>query len=87
MVEQPDMAVLMADIIQSALATTATSHRTMKKQAKLEAVRQMHERGMFIVKGGIEKAADALGVSRYTIYNYLDEIKSTPTTQRSDDHD
>ena len=86
-VEQPDMAVLMADIIQSALATTSTSHRTMKKQAKLEAVRQMHERGMFIVKGGIEKAADALGVSRYTIYNYLDEIKSTPTTQRSDDHD
>jgi len=53
----------------------------MKKQVKLDAVRQMHERGMFIVKGGIEKAAAALGVSRYTIYNYLDEIKSTPPNQ------
>lgn len=30
---------------------------------------------MFIVKGGIEKAAAALGVTRYTIYNYLDEIR------------
>ena len=83
-IEQPDMELLMAEIIQSALNTTASSNSAMKKQAKLEAVRQMHERGMFIVKGGIEKAAAALGVSRYTIYNYLDEIKSTPTTQTAE---
>lgn len=82
-IEQPDMELLMAEIIRSALST-ASSNRAMKKQAKLDAVRQMHERGMFIVKGGIEKAAAALGVSRYTIYNYLDEIKSTPTTQTAE---
>lgn len=80
-IEQPDMEVLMAEIIQSALSSTTSSNSAMKKQAKLDAVRQMHERGMFIVKGGIEKAATALGVSRYTIYNYLDEIKSMPSTQ------
>ncbi|MFC3913239.1 transcriptional regulator [Pseudaeromonas sharmana] len=83
-IEQPDMELLMTEIIQSALNTTASSNRAMKKQAKLEAVRQMHERGMFIVKGGIEKAAAALGVSRYTIYNYLDEIKSMPPTQTAE---
>lgn len=83
-IEQPDMELLMAEIIQSALNTTASSNRAMKKQAKIEAVRQMHERGMFIVKGGIEKAAAALGVSRYTIYNYLDEIKSMPPTQTAE---
>lgn len=83
-IEQPDMELLMTEIIQSALNTTASSNRAMKKQAKIEAVRQMHERGMFIVKGGIEKAAAALGVSRYTIYNYLDEIKSMPPTQTAE---
>ncbi|MGE8311970.1 MAG: helix-turn-helix domain-containing protein, partial [Pseudomonas protegens] len=43
---------------------------------KLDAVRQMQERGVFIVKGGIEKAAAALGVTRYTIYNYLEQIRA-----------
>jgi predicted transcriptional regulator YheO len=83
-IEQPDMELLMAEIIHSALSTTTSSNSAMKKQAKLEAVRQMHERGMFIVKGGIEKAAAALGVSRYTIYNYLDEIKSTRPNQTAE---
>lgn len=29
-----------------------------------------------MMKGGVEKAAAALGVTRYTIYNYLDALKS-----------
>ncbi|MBX9772078.1 MAG: PAS domain-containing protein [Burkholderiales bacterium] len=77
--EQPDMEVLMAEIIQTALSGSNNANRLMNKKAKLEAVRQMQERGIFIVKGGIEKAAAALGVTRYTIYNYLDEIRSAQT--------
>jgi predicted transcriptional regulator YheO len=77
--EQPDMEVLMAEIIQTALSGSNNANRLMNKKAKLEAVRQMQERGIFIVKGGIEKAAAALGVTRYTIYNYLDEIRVAQT--------
>jgi predicted transcriptional regulator YheO len=77
--EQPDMEVLMAEIIQTALSGSNNANRLMNKKAKLEAVRQMQERGIFIVKGGIEKAAAALGVTRYTIYNYLDEIRAAQT--------
>ena len=47
----------------------------MNKKAKVEAVRVMQERGLFIVKGGVEKAASALGVTRYTIYNYLEQLR------------
>jgi len=50
--------------------------RRSAKAQKLEAVRQMHDGGLFIVKGAVEKAAAALGVTRYTIYNYLDEIRN-----------
>jgi hypothetical protein len=35
----------------------------------------MMQRGLFIVKGGVERAAAALGVSRFTIYNYLDVLR------------
>ncbi|MBS1155483.1 MAG: hypothetical protein H6R07_1407 [Proteobacteria bacterium] len=75
-IEQPDMELLMTEIIQAALANSNTPNKSMNKKAKLEAVRQMQERGIFIVKGGVEKAAVALGVTRYTIYNYLDEIRA-----------
>ncbi|QXH49577.1 PAS domain-containing protein [Pseudomonas fakonensis] len=68
-----DMAVLMAEIIQAALQRSGQGR--MNKQAKVQAVRMMQERGLFIVKGGVEKAAEALGVTRYTIYNYLEQLR------------
>ncbi|WP_286788892.1 MULTISPECIES: transcriptional regulator [unclassified Pseudomonas] len=64
---------LMAEIIQAACPSGALR---MKKAQKIEAVREMEDRGLFIVKGGVEKAADALGVTRYTIYNYLEQIRA-----------
>lgn len=73
--ESADMAQLMTEIIADSLAELNGNPRASRKQAKLAAVRKMQDRGMFIVKGGIEKAAAALGVTRYTIYNYLDEIR------------
>ncbi|WP_455812141.1 helix-turn-helix transcriptional regulator [Pseudomonas graminis] len=73
--ESADMGQLMADIIADSLTELNGDLRVSRKQAKLAAVRKMQDRGMFIVKGGIEKAAAALGVTRYTIYNYLDEIR------------
>lgn len=74
-VDEPrDMEQLMAEIIQVACPCGVVG---MKKPQKLEAVRQMQDRGIFIVKGGIEKAAAALGVTRYTIYNYLEQIRAT----------
>lgn len=72
--EPRDMEQLMAEIIQVACPGGVAG---MKKPQKVEAVRQMQDRGIFIVKGGIEKAAAALGVTRYTIYNYLEQIRDT----------
>lgn len=72
--EPQDMEQLMAQIIHGACPGGTA---LMKKPQKLDAVRQMQDRGLFIVKGGIEKAAAALGVTRYTIYNYLDQLRAT----------
>lgn len=67
---------LMRDIISSATALSPGAGRADGKRAKLLAVQQMQEKGIFLMKGGVEKAAAALGVTRYTIYNYLDELKN-----------
>lgn len=71
--EPPAMDEAMRDIIAQALDGKPLAR--MKKADKKQAVAQMLEQGLFIVKGGVERAAEALGVSRYTIYNYLDEIR------------
>ncbi|MCS3804581.1 putative transcriptional regulator YheO [Chromobacterium alkanivorans] len=71
--EPPAMDEAMRDIIAQALDDKPLAR--MKKADKKQAVAQMLEQGLFIVKGGVERAAEALGVSRYTIYNYLDEIR------------
>ena len=65
----------MNDIIQASMPPSGILRTGASKKEKVEIVRQMHENGLFIVRGGVERAAKALGVTRYTIYNYLDEIK------------
>ncbi|MCL9667751.1 PAS domain-containing protein [Rosenbergiella epipactidis] len=67
---------LMRDIIGTTTALSSSSSRADTKRANLLAVKNMQEKGIFLIKGGVEKAAAALGVSRYTIYNYLDELKT-----------
>ena len=47
----------------------------MEKEEKIELVRIFEERGVFLVKGAVEYVAEVLNVSRYTVYNYLDEIR------------
>jgi predicted transcriptional regulator YheO len=48
----------------------------MKKNDKINLVRLLNKRGIFLINGAIDEVARRLNVSRYTIYNYLAEIKS-----------
>ena len=47
----------------------------MQKDDKLKVLRYLEKKGLFLIKGNIDKIAKKLNVSRYTIYNYLSEIK------------
>ncbi|MEU1019699.1 MULTISPECIES: helix-turn-helix domain-containing protein [unclassified Streptomyces] len=43
----------------------------LDRKAKQEVVRILEARGAFAVRHGVETVASALGVSRFTVYNYL----------------
>ncbi|WP_373299627.1 helix-turn-helix domain-containing protein [Streptomyces poonensis] len=47
----------------------------LDRKAKQEAVRALEARGAFSVRHGVETVATALGVSRFTVYNYLNREK------------
>nr|WP_256371207.1 MULTISPECIES: helix-turn-helix domain-containing protein [unclassified Fusibacter] len=47
----------------------------MSKEEKVQIVKNLNDQGAFLIKGAIDYVAMVLCVSRYTIYNYLDEIR------------
>ncbi|MFE5241340.1 MULTISPECIES: helix-turn-helix domain-containing protein [unclassified Streptomyces] len=48
----------------------------LDRKAKQGVVRSLEARGAFAVRHGVETVAGALGVSRFTVYNYLNRDNS-----------
>ena len=46
----------------------------LPRAEKQRAIRLLDERGAFILRRAVEDVADAMGVSRITVYNYLNAI-------------
>ncbi len=46
----------------------------MSRENKQRAVRMLEDRGAFALRKSIDEVADAMGVSRITIYNYLNAV-------------
>ena len=50
---------------------------------RLQLIDFMQDRGVFLVKGALEYAADKLGISKVTVYSDLDALKRRKTEQRN----
>ncbi|NHN31091.1 hypothetical protein G9U52_14725 [Paenibacillus sp. S3N08] len=48
----------------------------MTMEEKIESVRILEEKGAFLIKGSTEYLAIVLGVSKFTVYNYLQKIRT-----------
>lgn len=48
----------------------------LSREDKQRAVKLLDERGAFVLRRAVEDVADAFGVSRITVYNYLNAIRS-----------
>ncbi|MCB0955606.1 MAG: helix-turn-helix domain-containing protein [Ilumatobacter sp.] len=47
---------------------------TLSREDKQRAIRLLDDRGAFILRRAVEDVADAMGVSRITVYNYLNAL-------------
>ncbi len=72
---QTEVSDVIAQIIQETLGQIGKPTKFMEREDRLRAVQLMHERGLFLIRGGVERAADALGISRFTLYGYLKEVR------------
>jgi len=66
---------ILKDIIRKAIDEVGKPVSMMQKDDKLIVVKIVDEKGGFLIKGAINQLAAEISVSRYTIYNYLDELK------------
>lgn len=73
---------LVQEIIENAIAMTGKPVSMMSKEDKIEAVRQMNNRGLFLIRSSVDMVAASLAVSRFTIYNYLDELKAAQPSEK-----
>ena len=68
-----DVMAIIDKLILSVIGTTDT--RGISRAKCVELIRFMDEKGIFLVKGAMDKVAELMGVSRVTIYSYLDEAR------------
>jgi HTH domain len=65
------------ELIQMAEGQIQQPISEMSRAQKQQVVRFLDERGAFNLRKSVETVADVLGVSRFTVYNYLDSSRQS----------
>ena len=66
---------IMSRIISKVVADMSVPIHLMSRKMKIEIVSFLYEKEVFSIKGAVEELAKQLGMSKYTIYSYIDEAK------------
>jgi predicted transcriptional regulator YheO len=73
-VRLPALHGVLNQIIESVERELGSSLKDLSRNDKQTAIRLLDERGAFILRRAVEDVADAMGVSRITVYNYLNAL-------------
>jgi predicted transcriptional regulator YheO len=75
--KEPEHSVneVLSNIVSTTIDGLGKPVAYMNKDEKVNIVKKLDDKGAFLIKGAIDYVAKVLCVSRYTIYNYLDEIR------------
>jgi hypothetical protein len=73
-VRLPDLHGALARLIDSVEREMGQQLPDMNREQKQLAIRLLDDRGAFTLRRAVEDVADAMGVSRITVYNYLNAI-------------
>lgn len=71
----PDISSVLDDMVEDAIAHVGKPVPSLTKRERIEILRQLEARGAFRIKRAADLVSARLGVSRVTIYGYLDEVR------------
>jgi len=64
-------------LLETAIQKAGKQPATMSKEEKVGLVASLEYEGAFLIKGSVSFVAKAMGVSVYTVYNYLKKVRSS----------
>jgi hypothetical protein len=73
-IRRPALHGALQRLIESVEAELGATLPNLSREEKQRAVRLLDERGAFTLRRAVEDVADAMSVSRITVYNYLNAI-------------
>lgn len=71
---RPHVGSTLDDLIAAAERSIGRPVTQMSRAEKQEVVAFLSERGVFMIRKAVEDVADRLGVTRFTVYNYLERL-------------
>lgn len=69
---------LSTQLIDRAIRHIGVPAAEMRKEQKVEVVRELEEAGFFLIREGVDTVARVLDVTKFTIYNYRNELAGRP---------
>lgn len=71
----PNIKEIVDDIIEHTIGDQNIDE--MSRDQKINLIRFMNDKGLFLIKGAADKVAERMNISKVTVYSYLDEIRKT----------
>jgi predicted transcriptional regulator YheO len=73
---QKDVVSTLDDMAGKAIRGIGKQVQSLSREERMDIVRDLDNQGFFLIKGAIKVLASKLKLSKFTIYNYLDEVKN-----------
>jgi len=74
-VKNADVLDILDHLIQSTIKETGKLVEQMSKEDKAQVIKYLDEKGTFLVRGSVNWVAKKLGMSRNTVYSYLEQYR------------
>jgi predicted transcriptional regulator YheO len=70
-----DISEVMESVVDMEVSLMQKPVAYMQKEDKLTVVKRLEQKGIFAIKNAVDYVAECLGVSNFSIYNYLKEVR------------
>lgn len=71
-----DINDVISRILDETLQTNSNAVLSGDKEDRIKLIQTLESKGVFTVKGAVDRVAKLLGVSRVTVYGYLNEVQA-----------
>ena len=69
---------VLSQLIEEAIRSTGKSAGDFSREDKVAVISYLDARGAFLIRYSMEKVAALLGISKFSIYNYLGDMRGVP---------